>query len=186
MVIHTMPSSAGPQTPNDVIITHPNRKKPAVQATRATVVVLLLATAALVLVITVGGWQALEGVGPVVIQSGYVVIYLVLAFFAARWNRGALPVAAVLGVLLGTFSIVAGPGWFNRDKAGFAQPNLNAGLLGTLTLLVIPVQILLVAFTMRGLSQGWNVELEVRRGQGGGDDPYADAGGYGAGSPHLA
>ena len=31
-----------------------------------------------------------------------------------------------------------------------------------LTLLVIPVQILLVIFAMRGFSQGWNVELEQR------------------------
>ena len=33
-----------------------------------------------------------------------------------------LPVAAVLAVLLAIFALVAGPGWFDRDKAGFAQP----------------------------------------------------------------
>ena len=149
----------GPQP--GVVITHPNRDKPVVQATRATVVLLLLVSAGLVLVVTVSGWNVLESA--VAIQIAYVVVYIALAFYAARWNRGVLPVAAVLAVLLGIFALVAGPGWFNRDKAGFAPPDyLNAGLIGVLTLLILPVQMLLVAFTMRGFRQGWNVELERR------------------------
>ena len=143
-----------------MIITHPNRDKAVVQATRATVVLLLLASAALVLIVTAGGWKVLWGAKP--IQIGYVVVYLTLAFFAARWNRGVLPVAAVLAVLLLIFALVAGPGWFARDKTGFAQPSINAGLLGVLTLLIVPVQMLLIAFAMRGFRQGWNVEYEQR------------------------
>ncbi|HMD56929.1 MAG TPA: hypothetical protein VKG82_05605 [Solirubrobacteraceae bacterium] len=143
-----------------VVITHPNRDKPVVQATRATVVLLLLASAGLVLVVTVGGWSVLEGAVPV--QIAYIVIYLTLAFYAARWNRGVLPVAAALAVLLAIFALVAGPAWFDRNKSGFAQPALNAGLLGLLTLLIVPVQMLLVAFAMRGFKQGWNVEVERR------------------------
>ena len=143
-----------------MIITHPNRDKPVVQATRATVVVLLLVSAALVLIVTVGGWNLLEGALPV--QIAYVAIYLTFAFYAARWNRGVLPISAVLAVLLLIFAAVAAPGWFDRDKSGFAQPTLNAGLLGVLTLLIVPVQILLVTFALRGFSQGWNVELERR------------------------
>jgi hypothetical protein len=65
------------------------------------------------------------------------------------------------------FALVAGPAWFNRDKSGFAQPDINAGLLGLLTLLVVPVQMLLIAFAMRGFRQGWNVELERREGGAG-------------------
>ncbi|HEY1834420.1 MAG TPA: hypothetical protein VGG08_08290 [Solirubrobacteraceae bacterium] len=145
---------------DDVIITHPNRDKPVVQATRAIVVLLLLASVALVLIVTVGGWSVLEGATPV--QIGYIVVYLTLAFYAARWNRGVLPVAAALAVLLGIFALVAGPSWFNRDKFGFAAPSINASVLGTLTLLIVPVQMLLVAFAMRGFNQGWNVELERR------------------------
>jgi hypothetical protein len=151
-----------------VVVTHPNRDKPAVQATRATVILLLLASALLVLVITIGGASALEGIGPLVIQLIYVGLYLLLAFYAARWNRGVLPVAAALAVLLATFALVAAPSWFDRDKAGFAQPSIEAGLLGVLTLLIIPVQILLIAFAMRGFSQGWNVEREAH-------DPHAAA-----------
>jgi hypothetical protein len=143
-----------------VIITHPNRDKPVVQATRATVVVLLLVSAALTLIVTIGGWSLLEGAIP--IQIAYIAVYLAFAFFAMRWNRGVLPISAALAVLLGIFAAVAGPGWFSRDKSGFAQPTLNSGLLGLLTLLIVPVQMLLVAFALRGFSQGWNVELERR------------------------
>jgi hypothetical protein len=150
-----------------VIITHPNRDKPVVQATRATVVVLLLVSAALVLIVTVGGWNLLEGAIPV--QIGYIVVYLTFAFFALRWNRGVLPISAALAVLLLIFAAVAGPAWFARDKSGFAQPTLNASLLGLLTLLIVPVQILLVTFAMRGFSQGWNVELERRAPAAGSD-----------------
>ncbi|HYB24953.1 MAG TPA: hypothetical protein VED41_14220 [Solirubrobacteraceae bacterium] len=143
-----------------VIITHPNRDKPVVQATRATVVLLLVVSAALVLIVTVGGWSVLEGAIP--IQIGYIAVYLIFAFYASRWNRGVLAVSAVLAVFLAIFALVAGPGWFDRNKSGFAQPSLNAGLLGVITLLIVPVQILLVAFAMRGFQQGWNVELERR------------------------
>jgi hypothetical protein len=167
-----MSSASGPDRQQGVIITHPNRDKPVVQATRATVVVLLLVSAALVLIVTVGGWNLLEGAIPV--QIGYVAVYLTFAFYAARWNRGVLPISAVLAVLLLIFAAVAAPGWFDRDKSGFAQPTINAGLLGVLTLLIVPVQILLVTFAMRGFSQGWNVELE-RRDPAAGKDVYSDA-----------
>jgi hypothetical protein len=169
--------AATPEGQPGVIITHPNRDKPVVQATRATVILLLLASAALVLIVTVGGWSELEGAIPV--QIAYIAAYLTMAFFAARWNRGVLPVAAGLAVLLAIFALVAGPAWFNRDKAGFAQPALEAGLLGVLTLLIVPLQLLLVAFAMRGFSQGWNVELERR-------DPAARPGQFTDPSPHPA
>jgi hypothetical protein len=156
--MHAMSAVPAPERDPDVVITHPNRDKPVVQATRATVIVLLLVSAGLVLVITVGGWKVLESAIPV--QIAYIAIYLTLAFYAGRWNRGVLPVAAALAVLLAIFALVAGPAWFSRDKHGFEQPALDAGLLGLLTLLVVPVQMLLVAFAMRGFNQGWNVELE--------------------------
>jgi hypothetical protein len=34
-------------------------------------------------------------------------------------------------------------------------------MLGLLTLLLVPVQVLLILFAMLGFSQGWNVEVEV-------------------------
>jgi lysylphosphatidylglycerol synthetase-like protein (DUF2156 family) len=167
-----MSSPPARERKSGVIVTHPNRDKPVVQATRATVVLLLLVSAALVAIVTVGGWSVLEGAVPV--QIAYIVVYVVFAFYAARWNRGVLPISAVLAVFLAIFALVAGPGWFDRNKSGFAQPALNAGLLGVITLLIVPVQILLVAFAMRGFQQGWNVELE-RRDPAAGPDVYTDA-----------
>ncbi|HTY95409.1 MAG TPA: hypothetical protein VMB91_00055 [Solirubrobacteraceae bacterium] len=155
-----------------VVITHPNRDKPAVQATRAVVVLLFLVSAALVLIVTIGGWKVLEGAKP--IQIAYIIVYVVMAFFAARWNRGVLPVGAGLAVILAIFALVAAPAWFSRDKFGYEQPALNASLLGVITLLIAPIQVLLVAFAMRGFNQGWNVELE-RREVPPGADPYAPA-----------
>jgi len=171
-------SAARRRTPG-VRITHPNRDKPVVQTTRAIVVVLLLASAALMLLITIGGFEALEGVAPVTVQCLFIVCDLLLAFYAMRWSRGVLPVASVLAVLLGTFALIGAPGWFQRDSSAFAQPALNSNLLGVLTVVLIPVQILLVVFAMRGFSQGWNVELEQRDGA-----PRPDE--YGDAAPHAA
>jgi hypothetical protein len=155
------------------IVTHPNRDKAVVQATRATVVLLLLVSAGLIFIVMVGGWSLLAGMIP--IQIAWIAADLVLAFTAARWNRGALPIASVLAVLMAIFALVAGPGWFARDKSGFAQPTIDAGLLGLFTLLIVPVQILLVAFAMRGFKQGWNVELERRDPNARAGDDYPDA-----------
>ncbi|MCS7188138.1 MAG: hypothetical protein RMK89_14480, partial [Armatimonadota bacterium] len=44
---------------------------------------------------------------------------------------------------------------------GFAPSSLDPALLGTLTLAIVPVQLLLVAFALRGFAQKWNVEVEL-------------------------
>jgi hypothetical protein len=171
-----MSSAAAQQPPAGVVITHPNREKAIVQSTRAIVILLLLASALLILVITIGGRDVLA-TSSIGIEFFFAAVYLLLAFFAGRWNRGVLPVASGLAVLLIIFALTGAPAWFNRDGTGFTQPALNAGLLGLLTLLLIPLQILLVTFAMRGFQQGWNVEVE-QRGGGEGID-------YGA-TPHPA
>jgi hypothetical protein len=84
-----------------------------------------------------------------------------------RWNRGVLPLAAALAIILGIFAAIAGPQWFERDKSGFTNPALDADFLGLLTLLVVPVQVLLIAFSMRGFQQAWNVEVERPRTESG-------------------
>jgi lysylphosphatidylglycerol synthetase-like protein (DUF2156 family) len=141
-----------------VIIEHPNRDKAASKLTRAVVVVLLLASAVLVAIITVGGWDALEGAKA--LQVAYIVLYLVLAYFVLRWSRGVLPVIAALAIVLLIFAAVSAPAWFDRDKAGFTDPALPADLLGLLTALLVPLEILLIAFAMSGFRQAWNVEVE--------------------------
>ncbi len=154
-------------------VTHPNREKAVVQGTRATVILLLLVSVGLLALVTIGGWEALLGAS-IALQLAFILIFLLLAFYAGRWNRGVLPVASGLGVLLIIFALTGAPAWFNRDSSGFNQPLLNADLLGLLTLLLVPVQILLITFAMRGFQQGWNVELEQRAAppqDGGFSDP---------------
>lgn len=140
-------------------IHHPNRDKPEAKATKAAVILLLLTSAGLTAVITFGGWTVLQGMEPAAI--GYILLYLIMAFYVARWNRGVLPVAAALAVLFAVIAAVAAPGWFERDKAGYEDPSLPPGILGLLTLIIVPVQVLLIAFALRGFSQEWNVEIEV-------------------------
>lgn len=151
------------------VIDRPNRAKASSKSTRATVVLLLLVTVALMLIVILGGWSVLQGAKAV--QISYVVLYLALAFYIGRWNRGALPVAAALAIILAIFAAVAGPEWLARDKDGFATPEslfgttgLESSVLGLITLLVIPVQILLIAFAAQGFRQDWHVEVEVPKG----------------------
>jgi lysylphosphatidylglycerol synthetase-like protein (DUF2156 family) len=145
----------------DKVLHHPNRDKAESKATRAVVILLLLTSALLILVVTLGGWSQLQGAE--MISFAYVILYLVFAYFVARWNRGVLPVAAGLAILFAVVAAVAGPAWFERDKAGFDDPALEPSILGLLTIILVPVQLLLVAFAMRGFQQQWSVEVEVSR-----------------------
>lgn len=142
------------------VIRHPNREKAASKATKAAIILLLLVSAGLFAVVTLGGWEALQGAQ--VVAVAYVVLYLVMAYFVGRWNRGVLPVAAALAILIAVIAAVAAPAWFDRDKEGFDDPALPPGILGMLTLIIVPVQLLLIAFAMRGFTQEWNVEVEER------------------------
>jgi FtsH-binding integral membrane protein len=91
-----------------------------------------------------------------------IAVYVVMAYYVARWNRGVLPVAGALAIILLIFAAVSGPAWFERDKTGFSDPALGASLLGLITLLIVPVQALLIVFAMQAFSQEWNVEVERR------------------------
>jgi hypothetical protein len=139
-------------------IEHPNRKKASSQITRLLVIVLLLGSAGLILIITVGGWAALEGAKS--LQIAYMLVYLVLAYFVARWSRGVLPLIAALAMILLIFAAVSAPDWFDRSHTGFTDPALPSDLLGLISALLVPVQILLIAVAMSGFRQAWNVEVE--------------------------
>jgi hypothetical protein len=149
------------QSSDDLVIYHPNREKGGSKATKAGTILLLLATAALTAIITIGGWASLEGAQ--VISIFFILVFVLIAFFVARWNRGVLPLAAAFAIVLLVFAAIAAPGWFDRDATGFDNPGLPPGLIGLLTLILIPVEFLLIVFAMRGFSQKWNVEIEMTR-----------------------
>ncbi len=148
-----------PRSP-DVEIDYPNRHKAGSKMTKAVVVLLMLVSAGLMTVVTIGGWEALQGAK--MIQVGYIALYLLIAYFIARWRSGMLPVIAALATILLIFAAVSGPEWFARDKDGFEDPALASGILGLITLLIVPVQLLLIAFAMSGFRQAWHVEVERR------------------------
>jgi hypothetical protein len=151
-----------------VRIEHPNRAKASSKLTRLIVFVLLIASCVLMAIISWGGWDTIEGAKA--LQIGYIVLYVVLAIQVLRWSRGVLPVAAALAIILLIFAAVSAPEWFDRDKEGFSNPTLDEGVLGLLTALLIPVQLLLIAFAMSGFRQAWNVEIE----RSGDDRPQED------------
>ena len=83
-------------------------------------ILLLIACAVLILVVTIGGWSLLQGAQ--IVSFALAGIYLLMAYFVSRWNRGVLPVAAAVAILFAVIAAVAGPSWFDRDKAGFDEP----------------------------------------------------------------
>jgi lysylphosphatidylglycerol synthetase-like protein (DUF2156 family) len=154
-----------------VQIRHPNREKAESKATKAVVVLLLVASAGLVGIITLGGWSDLQGAQFVAIIT--VILYAVMAYYVARWKRGVLPVAAAFAILTAVLAAIAAPAWFARDKSGLHDPALPPSFLGLLCIVLVAVSILLIVFAMRGFSQEWHVEVE----EGGPDDSDQ---GYGA------
>jgi protein-S-isoprenylcysteine O-methyltransferase Ste14 len=145
----------------DTVLIHPNRDKAQAKGTKFLVILLLLGSAGLILLITLGGWTQLQGAQWV--SFAYVIVYVVMAVFVARWNRGVLPVAAALAILFAVVAAVAGPAWFERDKEGFDNPALEPSVLGMLTIILVPVQLMLIIAALRGFQQQWNVEVEVSR-----------------------
>ncbi|MGI8461081.1 MAG: hypothetical protein ACR2OC_05520 [Solirubrobacterales bacterium] len=151
----------------------PNREKNGPKATKLLVAVVLLISAALLLIITIGGWDRLQGASVGLVTITWVVLYILFAFLVMRWSRGILPVASALAILMVIFAAVSASGWFARDKDGLTSPALPEELIGLLVVLVIPIQLLLIAVAMYGFTQNWHVEEE--RPIGGGPPPHDDA-----------
>jgi hypothetical protein len=154
---------------------HPNREKPEVAATKFVVGLLMAATAAIAALVTITGFSLLSGSGGMgLICLIFALLYAVFAFFVFRWNRGVLPVAASLSMILAIFCAVGADSWFARDKAGFDEALIPVPIIGLLVIVLLLLQIVLIAACFYGFSQDWHVEEE--RPLGSGED-------YGAGAP---
>jgi hypothetical protein len=156
-------------------VIHPNRDKASAKTMKAIVVVILLVSVGLMLIVTFGGWSKLQGLKP--LNFAWCFLYLIIAFYVWRWNRGLLPIAAALAILLLLVTAIAGTGqfgsgsatsWFDRSHSGFASAQsifggsgLSPDFLGLMVVLLIPVQVLLIVFAMVAFNQGWNVEYEM-------------------------
>ena len=156
MVRHVAQRAPTPGT----VLEYPNRDKASSKIVKWIVVLLLLGSAALVTIVSVGGWDALRGAKA--LQVVYVVLYVVIAFFVARWRNGMLPVSAALAMVLILFAAVAAPQWFNRGGVGFEETALPEPLLGLITFVILGVQVVLIAFAVLGFRQNWQTEVERR------------------------
>jgi hypothetical protein len=152
----------------------PNREKPGSITTKFVIVLLLLATAVLAALITIGGWSLLKGGGGMGIACAiYALLYAFFALLVAHWSRGILPVAAALSMILAIFCAVGANSWFAREKTGFDEALLPSSLIGLLVVILGLLQIVLIAAALYGFNQEWHVEEE--RPIGSGED-------YGAGA----
>ncbi|HEY5188651.1 MAG TPA: hypothetical protein VII87_06445 [Solirubrobacteraceae bacterium] len=152
-------------------VIHPNREKVSCKLTRLLIVLIMIASVALMLALTIGGWSKLQGLKPV--NFVWCLLYIATGVFVWRWARGLLPIVAALAILLLIIAVIAGTGlagtsWFDRNHAGYANAQslfggsgLGTSTLGALTVLMIPLEALLIVMAMIGFSQGWNVEQEV-------------------------
>jgi lysylphosphatidylglycerol synthetase-like protein (DUF2156 family) len=167
----------------DRVIYHPNQEKASSKATKAIVVLLLIVSAVLTLLITVGGWSNLQGAK--IPSIFFILVFFAMAYYVARWTRGVLPLAAGLSVILGVFAAIAAFGtgsWFDRSSNGYSHNGLPPDLIGLLCVVLLPVLVLLIAFAMRAFAQKWNVEVEMSREEfeqkhrgGGGRGSYGGA-----------
>ena len=144
--------------------------------TKFVVVLLLAATALIAALITIGGWSLLKGgSGMGLVCAIYAILYVFFAIIVARWNRGVLPVAAALSMILAIFCAVGAESWFNRDRGGFDDALLNSSLIGLLVIILGLLQIVLIAAALYAFNQEWHVEEE--RPIGSGEDYGAGASG---------
>jgi len=154
---------------------HPNREKADVITTKFVVAFLMLATAVIAALVTIGGFSLLSGGGAM--GALCLIFALLYAFFSylvgRRWSRGILPVAASLSTILAIFCAVGANSWFARDKVGFEDALIPVSLIGLLVVILMLLQIILVVACFYGFSQDWHVEEE--RPIGSGED-------YGAGA----
>lgn len=154
---------------------HPNREKADVITTKFVVAFLMLATAVIAALVTIGGFALLSGGGGMgLLCLIFALLYAFFSFLVWRWSRGILPVAASLSMILAIFCAVGANSWFARDKAGFEEGLIPVSLIGLLVVILALLQIVLIVACFYGFSQDWHVEEE--RPIGSGED-------YGAGAP---
>jgi hypothetical protein len=160
----------------------PNREKAGSVTTKFVLVLLLLATAVLAALITIAGWSLLKGSsGMGAVCAIYAILYAFFGFLVARWNRGILPVAAALSMILAIFCAVGADSWFAREKAGFDEALLSSSVIGLLVVILGLLQLVLIAVALYAFNQEWHVEEE--RPIGSGEDYGAGAADDGAPQP---
>ena len=143
---------------------HPNRERASAKATKTVIALLLVSSAVLIALVLIGGWTSQTGARWMTLA--YVIIYSLIAYFVFfQWKRGVLALSAGLALMFAAMVAPGLPGWFERAKDGYSSSLLPAEVLGLLTVLIVMLQVLLVAASILGFQQGWDVEVEERSQQ---------------------
>ena len=157
---------------------HPNRERASAKATKTVIALLLVSSAVLIALVLIGGWTTQTGARWMTLA--YVIIYSLIAYFVFfRWKRGVLALSAGLALMFAAMVAPGLPGWFERTKDGYSSSLLPAEVLGLLTVLIVMLQVLLVAASILGFQQGWDVEVEERSQQDREDEDEDDDDAYG-------
>ena len=90
----------------------------------------------------------------------WAALYILFAFLVMRWNRGILPVAAALAIILAIFAAVAAPGLVRARQGRARLAGAARGPARPADVIVVPVQLLLIVVAMVGFNQEWHVEEE--------------------------
>ena len=152
----------------------PNREKAEAITIKFVLALLLAATSAIAFLVTITGFSLMTGgSGMGVVCFIYAALYAFFTFLVIRWNRGILPVAAALSMILAILCAVGADSWFARDKAGFEDALVPVTLIGLLVVILAILQLIVVAVSLYAFNQNWHVEEE--RPIGSGED-------YGAGA----
>jgi hypothetical protein len=145
----------------------PNREKTESITTKFVLVLLLAVTSAIAFLVTITGFSLMIGGGGMgFVCLIYAALYAFFAFLVLRWNRGILPVAAALSMILAIFCATGADSWFARDKAGFDEGLIPSPLIGLLVIILAILQLILIAVALYAFNQNWHVEEERPIGYG--------------------
>lgn len=145
----------------------PNREKAESITTKFVLVLLLVATSAIAFLVTIAGFSLMTGGGGMgLVCLIYAALYAFFAFLVLRWNRGILPVAAALSMILAILCATGADSWFARDKTGFDEGLLPSPLIGLLVVILAILQLFLIAVALYAFNQNWHVEEERPIGYG--------------------
>ena len=144
---------------DDVEIEHPNREKASSKLARLIVFVLLIASAVLLVIATIGGWG--ETAGHARPAAGHDLdLPRARVLPAALVERHAPDGRGAGRSSRRSSRSCSAPGWFDRDKGGFASTSIAPDVMGLLCIIIALVQVLLIVASLYAFRQGWGVEVE--------------------------
>lgn len=124
---------------------------------RAVVILTIAVSTGLMALISLLGWDMFQQART--FQLIFIVINVIFIVQILRWSRGVLPMAAGLATIVAIFGGVSVSSWWARDSAGYNDAALS-GTLGTLTLLMVIVQGVVIVLAIAAFTQNWQIEVE--------------------------